>query len=462
MAEALTATINEVVATESRPSVRARIVDWFRGNHADWAHVPNNPESALLSSGPIAPLAVWWFHADENNESLNLWPFHAAGLVSLAMADVDSGRKLPSIAIDAGAAHHGLMSGWARLPKHPQDVRSWNLDGHKLELLQRGQVVQLSLEIEDVMLSEDVVKMLRGMVGAEGLRHWAAYLKQLSVEGNRQGHVRWTVDGHHKAMKLSASKSRNPAVRQRTVDLVNMFTNIFLVADKDKTTRRERPLVTVLEREKTQNKDNEWELDGMTLQINPLLYTGVRKENGKIGANFWPQSPQLPHIDHKRLPYAIGLGLILPARWRREAAKGKDHIRITGKKLIDAAGIRYKRNKPGLAWRSLTRTLKELHKRGCLGRIVVEGTPDTPDAMYCLYPPTWQSDRVLRKLRPIEDWHHEIPLTGAELRTWREKNNWTQAELAKLVGVARSTVARAEAGGEKRLTKGLLAKLSTL
>src|SRR5690606_38707126 len=100
----------------------------------------------------------------------------------------------------------------------------------------------------------------------------------------------------------------------------------------------------------------------------PLLYRGVRHENGKLGANWFPAPVEVAQIDHVRFPYAIPLGLLLPIRWRLALEDQRDHLAISGAKLLELGGIPYRAREPSWTWQTLERNLRELQRKRGLGR----------------------------------------------------------------------------------------------
>ena len=327
-----------------------------------------------------------------------------------------------------------------------------------------GDEYQLSLpNIPSDAPNEALTRQLRALLGPKGMRHWTAFLSLLSREGNRQGWVRWSVKEHQKALGHRDSYAQKDRVRTETSGLIKKFTELeFAVVDKDGSTRERRPLVLVSSRLEKKNDDDEWELDGAILKINPLLYGGVRKDSGKLGTNFWPQSSQLPTINHQQYPYAHALGLILAQRWRFALNSGLDHIEYTGANLLKAAGIKQNQQRPERAWTRLENTIDVLQKHDALGRVNIDKRATNANSVWRLYPPDWQADRAYRKLPPVEEWYEALPLTGAELKAWRSKMGITQAELAAQIGMSRAAIGNAERKPDNRLGKRLSKALSNL
>jgi DNA-binding transcriptional regulator YiaG len=196
----------------------------------------------------------------------------------------------------------------------------------------------------------------------------------------------------------------------------------------------------------------------MELQINPMLYEGVRERgSGKLGKHWHPAPAELPKIDHVRFPHAIALGLVLPIRWRWVwAERGQDHLTLEASKLLNLAGIPWTRGRPRRAWDALDRTLEELQRIGELGRVEWCGEKHSLATMVRLYPADWILDRTVRGLTPVERKPIIAPVNGAELVEWRREKGWSQAVLAKEIGVGIATVKRAERAAKEPLGRALL------
>src|SRR5690606_4505334 len=198
------------------------------------------------------------------------------------------------------------------------DFEVVEMEGVRLELLSPDKgAIQLTLPWGGSRsLLEELAVALREWRGPEGLRHWAAIQRLLTVEGGRTGLVRWTVDDHLEALGVPQAKRSEKKNRAKAARLVELMTKLELqVISPDGKKWKSWPLLLVAEKS-GQIKGSKWTLDGMILKIHPLLYRGVRKENGEIGSNWFPVPAELAQIDHNRFRYAIPLGLLIAARWR--------------------------------------------------------------------------------------------------------------------------------------------------
>lgn len=381
-------------------------------------------------------------------------------VIFAALQDVERGQKRQAVAIDAGQYHHEFLVSWRDLPKDGKE-REYPTNAEKIELFAPGKSVQLLLDLGAYTISEAMITALRQHRKWEGLRHWAAIQRLLSVEGGRAGWVRWTLNDHLNALGVSPKERTRAAVRANAARQVEAFTKLELAAyDKNGTLRERRPLL-IVGAKYDRLHGSEWELDGMELQINPLLYSGVREENGKLGSNWHPAPTELARVDHVRHPYALFLGLVLPIRWRLALQDGKDHVTLSGENALRLAGIKYQKHDPKKAWEALERDLVELSRIGGLGRWEWDAadTPRSIKGRLHLWPAPWILDRTHHEVRPLELPPGPSVLTGAELKAWRKGRKLTQAQAAERLGVHRTTIARAEIAAVESLPPALADKL---
>jgi hypothetical protein len=244
---------------------------------------------------------------------------------------------------------------------------------------------------------------------------------------------------------------------------VELLTKIELaVKDKKGLVRERRPLFLVGSRFE-RLKGSKWELDGMELQVNPLIYGGVRAdETGKLGRNFGLGTDRLPQLDPRRHPAALALGLLLPIRFRLARNEGKDSVALAGQTILRYAGIRYSPNHSGRAWEVLADDLDELQRIGGIGRWAWggDGVPGLLNTIR-FWPAAWAADRALHGVRPLE-LPAARPLTGKELRDWRVGAKLSQAQAAAELGVGLRTIERNEGAPEKLLGPALRAALQAV
>lgn len=389
------------------------------------------------------------------------WPILDCARIVDIMKRVQVDRLRPAMAIDAGKEHHALMAAMRDFPKDPVAHRGKTQKvpqlGDRIEVLAPGEGgLQLTLPLEGVNLNEAMVNTLRMWRGWEGLKHWAAVHRLLSIEGSRAGRVRWTLERHLDAIGASTRARQDPTFRARVGHEVELLTKLELaIYAKDGSMRMRRALLTPTAKfDRIQGA--EWALEGMELEIHPMLYSGVRDpESGELGANWFPQAAELPRLDHVKHPHALALGLIFPIRWRWDWANKLNHTRMKGLTLLATAGITFKRRRASEAWGKLQRDLAELQRIGALGQIEWEGEPWTAEGICLLYPPQWARDRTVNQLPPVERAMQKEPLTGSELVDWRKREGISQGDAATQLGVGIATIKRAEASGETPLGPAL-------
>jgi DNA-binding XRE family transcriptional regulator len=418
-----------------------------------------NPKSENLASVVEGSVREGTFILAYFDNNPRLWiPGAGVALLCMAWMDIERGRRTPFIAIDAGNTHHQMIYGMKDLPK---DTRRGakrpafdTIDGGlRVELIRPDSKkggAQLSLPL-DGDPQEQLVNTIREWRGWEGLRHWTALQKQFSVQGKRQGSVVWSLDAHLESMGYSERSKRDPEVRKRAAREVELFTRLELaVYDKRGNQERVRMPVIQAEGKRDTRSGDDWVMQGMVFRINEALYNGVRDPNtGRLGKNWYPAPVGLAAVDHARHPHTYALGLILPIRWRWAWKDGKDHLKLNGGKLLQLSGIQYSKRKSGESWAKLERDLTELRRINGIGHWEWESTTlrHTLNGTVSLYPPAWAVDMTIHRLQPIESHAPSLPSTGDEFRRWRQIQNLSQAEAAKLLGVSARTVIRAEQSG---------------
>lgn len=390
----------------------------------------------------------------------------ALALLHVLEEEVKEEQKRKFIAIDTCKEHTKLVEAWRDLPKSKEVQRRTSIHDGRLELIlpdkKEKRHFQLSFLWEEDTIASQISRALKEWRSWAGLRHWVAF-QSLLTANQRLGWVRWNLDEHLKTMGLCKERRRRPKIRQATAEMVELFTKIEIaVYDETGNIRERRPLVQVgsaFER----LVGSQWELEGLELKVNELLYRGVRdQKTGKIGQNWWPTPKELPHIDHDKQGAAIALGMALPARWRMELSKsGKTYVDLKGDSLLRAAGLPYQQTNVVSTWRSIERNLAELQRRRGLESWEWLGEPDL-GTVCRLHAPKWAVDRVAHGVPPRESKPTPTALTGSELKVWRRQEKLTQADAADKLAVTTRTIQRAEAMPDKPLSKKLRNALSAI
>lgn len=373
----------------------------------------------------------------------------------LAWRAIEQDRTRPFIALDAGDIHHTLLGSWRDLPKNRRRPYKTTQHNGWAEIIHPDKQLGLKLDVRDI--PERIVHAIKAWRSWQGLRHWAA-LQCLFTEAGRTGRIRWTLENHLDALGYADRSRRTPEVRATVAAEVEALTRMEIaVYHPDGTLRLRGPVLAVTQRGEAL-RGSEWALEGLELMIHPALYEGVRRADGSIGRLWAPAPTELATIDHARFPYALALGLILPIRWRWDTADGKDHLTLTGQKLLDTAAIVVSRHDPGRAWAALERNLAELQRLGGLGHARWNpGEARTPAGRCHLFPPQWVRDRLVHGIAPVELPRSPSILTGGEFRTWRIANRWTQTQAAKALRVSERTIQGAEATQDAPLGRAILA-----
>ena len=375
----------------------------------------------------------------------------------LAWREIERDRARPFMALDAGNVHHALIDRWRDLPKNRRRPFTTTQRDGWAEILHPSKQLGLRLNVQE--LPERIVHAIKAWRSWQGLRHWAA-LQCLFTEAGRTGRIRWSLEDHLDALGYADRSRRTPELRATVAAEVEALTRMEVaVYHADGTLRLRGPVLAVTQRGEAL-RGSEWALQGLELVIHPALYEGVRRADGSIGRLWAPAPTELATIDHARFPYALALGLILPIRWRWDTADGLDHLTLTGKRLLDTAGIPVSAHDPGRAWVALDRNLAELQRVGGLGLARWNPNEARTRAGRChLYPPQWVRDRLVHGIAPTERPAAPSLLTGGELHAWRQARGWTQAQAAKMLGVGERTIRGAEAASDEPLGRAILAGL---
>ena len=209
--------------------------------------------------------------------------------------------------------------------------------------------------------------------------------------------------------------------------------------------RMRAPLILVHAARDIKTEDGDWRLEGLVLQTNEALYSGVRNlKTGKLGNNYWPVPPALAQIDHVRHPYAISMGLLLAIRWRWAMNKGQNYIALKGENLARLAGVSIDRHNPLRTLNILIRELEELQKKNIVGHWEWNGEISL-DTVIQIWPSDWSTSLVTGERRLEEAYSEpDVPTTGAKLKEWRKNRGWSQQQLAEELEVTRRTITRAE------------------
>jgi hypothetical protein len=381
-----------------------------------------------------------------------------AGLAVLYLAesDVREDSRRPAIAIDASKVHHQLVGGmrdWPQDGRRHRGAPMDNVPAHtedaitRVELLAPGSTVQLHLPLPELEgLQDHAIQALRRLRGTKGLRHWAALLRLFSVEGGRSGTYRWLLDEHLTAMGYDERRRRDPKVRDEAAAEIEALASLELAIYTQGGVLRERRRLLLETGRFERLVGSQYKLDGIEFQMNQRVYGGVRASTGEIGHKWMPAPIELARIDHVRFPYAHALGMLLAIRFRWRLDESADFLAIKGEKLIELAGIPLQKAHPERIWKKLGHTLDVLQEIGQISRYEWDDAPWSMAGICRIWSSPWILDRVVRGVLPEETPpDRDKPVTGAELKTWREKRGWSQRETAKQLKVTAMAISKAEA-----------------
>ena len=314
-----------------------------------------------------------------------LVPTAGVALAYLAERDVRMGLNRKMMAIDASKGHHDVLTGMSSWPRDGKRHRGAPMTGMKVEtdaagiervdLIIKGHPVQLSLPMIELEGHHDAaVDALRRARGAKGLRHWAAIQVQ-ATEAGRTGMFRWFLDRHLEVMGYDERQCRDPRVRAEAAREVEILAAIEISVVLTGGVRRERGRWLLEMRRTEEIEDGEWHLNGLTLQINPFLYEGVRSGTGELGRRWMPAPAEIAAVDHVRFPHVHGLAMLFAIRsHRRLFEEHADHLILTGDNLLRLASIEYDSRVPATAfWCKVGIDATRIRQSCSLRRLVSDG-----------------------------------------------------------------------------------------
>ena len=147
--------------------------------------------------------------------------------------------------------------------------------------------------------------------------------------------------------------------------------------------------------------------------------------------------------------------------WRLD--EQSDQLVISGANLLRLAGIIYEKRREERIWKKLKNTLEVLQEVEQIDRYEWTSEPWSLGGICCIHASRWLADRAGRGVIPEEKpVNMDRPITGRELRDWREKRGWSQRQAARALKVGQSTLSNAEAAPEEPLSNRLLELLRSL
>jgi hypothetical protein len=356
-----------------------------------------------------------------------------------------------AFALDASTEHHDLIYGWHGIDqdriRHRAAAGISESDGYYVCLLAPGEGIQLTLPIVELQgLSEAAIVTLRKWRGPEGLRHWVALLRLLSEIGHRSGQIQWTCQEHIARLGYDPREARDPELARRVSAFMGFFLSIEIaIYTNDHRMRDRMPLFSVLLTQEHADhpspQSERWIRDTVTLAINPLIYGGVRTSSGKVGRNWTTAPSALSEVDHVRYPYVVGLSLILLIRLRWRWTENAHTLTLKADTLLDLAGIRLVTGRPARAWTALERTLDKCVSIGVVDRYEWSGAAWSTGGSVVFHraPVEVSAESLFLPRKPVVRWN------GAQIAAWRGERGITVRQAGAVLGVAHTTIARAEA-----------------
>ena len=274
----------------------------------------------------------------------------------------------------------------------------------------------------------------------DGLRDYLV-LHRMAAQQGRTGKIRWTWREHR---ERTAYAKR---VRQSTVQDAE--------AMADTTTRLRRLARAELRMEYARGGKVEWKrvgpfglidipagldaddagtLERALVQLNPELYRGAAVT--REGERYFTLMPDAALC----LPgHALRLGTMLAFAYRYRHDHG-GIVRMDEPTLFEYASVQHGQvEHVAKARATLKHSLDALVESGVMGGWSVE------EGGYTLTPPSWWVDQVVHEVPPeLPPPRRNLPKTGKDLRAWRDEQGLSQEGLARVLGVGRQTIARAE------------------
>lgn len=453
---------SDALESEAAPEVRwpadvsaQALLDWLG------AHAPDRASAEQLREAVRTSPRFAWPDAGRNRTTPAPTPATEADLLFAAWTchawqAVERDRRRPAIAIDAGRSHHELLTLHRRQPKHVKGI-DVEVFEHRYVIRVPGVATRLALPRGEPHTA--LLDAFRDWKDWHGLRVWAALL-WLASKAGRTGFLLWKLDEHLIALGYSERMRRDGELRARLEAEVRALTQTWIEVYDSSGRLQLKDTILRPGIQASVLRNGQWELEGMQLQISPILYRGVRDYDaegkpGEFGTLWYPAPVELAQIDVGHFPHALALGFILPIRWRWDLRK-RDHLPLEGKSLLEVAGIPVHRGHLARSMTVLRNSLDELVRLGGLGRYEwTGGEPWDLKSICRLYPPSWTIDRTLHGVTPMELPAPALPATGAALEAWRRVQGLTQAQLAARLEVSARTIMRAEGNAEGALSPQL-------
>lgn len=380
-------------------------------------------------------------------------PFGCAVILTVEQAVREDARRkiVPVSASRRSRAAAAVVSQGSRGPwehsiqhdiQHRKVVLQWNGSPRSSQLAIPDQSVVVGKRID-----EDLVCAILDELHAEGLRDWIV-LHRMAAEQGRGGAFIWSWREHRDrtayARRIAANNLTDAQARHEVVSRLWKLQGAELwelIWEYDIRERWRRVgnfgLIDIPLIEK--NHGEVPDLAGIV--INPALYAGAAKG----AAQYFALLPnEVLELDGSTLRLAT-----LVAFEMRYARDHGGKVTLKASTLWEFANVRGGVPEPK-RWvesaETLHRSLDDLVQAGVVGSwSPLDPGEVTATTRYELHPAPWWLDQVVHGVPPeMGPSHAKLPRTGEELKTWRKKRGWSQAELAQRLKVGIATIKRAE------------------
>jgi DNA-binding XRE family transcriptional regulator len=386
------------------------------------------------------------------------WPPIGCAVIFASLRAVRDDARRPTVPIAAGKASRAALAVISQGPMGPWvDTQIRN---ETFELVWKGspRPYQLALPFRG-SFEASVIRGILQELHEDGLRDYLV-LHRMAARAGRTGTFRWTWQEHRERTaydrRIAQDNLRDvaaaAAVTSRLWKLKGAEVRQSVTrADGAKAWVRIGPF-GLIDIPAAATMPDGSSLERAAIALNPTLYEGAHRDADQ--PNFALLPDEALRLDGRMLRLATLTALDM--RYARD--DGGVIVRTAGA-LWEYVHLRDGVPEPkewSRADDALHHALDQLQAAGVIGGWTREPGPATPQAHYTLRPPVWWRDQVVLEVPPEMGLPQaQTPRTGAELKTWREKRGWTQAELAKRFKVNEKTIRRAEAEPDKPVGRSL-------
>jgi len=315
-------------------------------------------------------------------------------------------------------------------------------------------------------IDEDLVCAILDEMHADGLRDWIV-LHRMAAQQGRTGKFVWSWREHREqtayARRITSKNLTDEEANREVMARLwkrkgSELWELVSERNENETWKRVGPfgLIDIPLIGKKKHGDS-LELAGVL--INPELYAGAAKGAEQYFA-LLPN--EVLDLDGPCLRLATLLAFEM-----RYARDQEGILTRTAGVLWDYATVRGGQPDPkrwAEAASTLHRALDELVRAGALGTwSQIDPGEVTPATRYELRPARWWRDQVILDVPPeMGPTRSTQPTNGTELKAWRKKRGWSQAELARRLKLGIATIKRAEQRPTQSLGPSLAEALPAL